>query len=60
MHFPAGTSTSTVVANTKGVAEMFAQAARLAATIYYIGYSGKQKVCEYKYSMYDATVTKVK
>jgi hypothetical protein len=60
LYFPAGTNTSSVAANVKGVAELFAQAGRLAATIYYTGYSGSQKVCEYKYDMYDATVTKTK
>jgi hypothetical protein len=60
MYFPAGTNTTSVQANVKGVAEFFAQVGRLAATIYYIGYSGNQKVCEYKYDMYDATVKKTK
>jgi hypothetical protein len=60
LYFPAGTNTRSVEANVKGVAERFAQAGRLAATIRYIGYSGSQKVCEYKYDMYDATVTKTK
>ena len=54
LRFPAGKSTSIVEANVKGAAELFAQTGRLASTIYYIGYSGSQKVCEYKYDMYDA------
>ena len=60
MHFKAGTSTSTVVANTKAVADTFAQIGRLAETIHYIGYSGAQRVCEYKYDMNNATVSQVK
>jgi hypothetical protein len=60
LSFPAGTKTSSVEANVKGVAEMFAQAGRLAATVLYVGYSGSQKVCEYKYDSYSATVTKTK
>jgi hypothetical protein len=58
MNFPAGTSRNTVIANTQGVADSIAQAAALAATIYYTGYSGNQKVCEFKYDMYSRTVTR--
>ena len=56
LHFPAGTNSWTVRINTKGVAETFAQAARLASTIYYIGYSGTQRVCEYQYDCYSGRV----
>lgn len=58
MNFPAGTSRNTVIANTQGVADLFAQVGALASTIYYTGYSGSQKVCEFKYDMYSRTVTK--
>lgn len=58
LHWPAGTNSSTVKANTKGIADVFAQAGRLAATIYYTGYSGNQKVCEYQYDPYSGTVEK--
>lgn len=60
MNFPAGTSRATVIANTQGVADKFAQAARLASTIYYTGYSGSQKVCEFKYNMWTGSVDRVK
>lgn len=60
LYFPAGTNTLSVEADVKGVAELFAQVDRLATTIYYVGFSGNQKVCEYKYDMYDATITKIK
>jgi len=56
LQFPTGTTTLDVSYNTRGVAETFAQAAPLAATIYYTGYSGNQKVCEFKYDMYARTV----
>jgi hypothetical protein len=58
MNFPAGTSRNTVIANTQGVADLFAQVGTLASTIYYTGYSGSQKVCEFKYDMYSRTVTR--
>lgn len=58
MNFPAGTSRNTVVANTQGVADLFAQVGAITSTIYYIGYSGSQKVCEFKYDMYSRTVTR--
>ncbi len=58
MNFPARTSRNTVIANTQGVADSIAQAAALVATIYYTGYSGNQKVCEFKYDMYSRTVTR--
>lgn len=60
LSFPAGTNTLSVEANVKGTADLFAQIGKLASTIYYVGYSGSQKVCEYKYDMYDSTVTKTK
>jgi len=60
LQFPAGTSRSTVEANVSGVADHFAQVGRLASTIYYRGYSGEQRVCEYKYDPFSATVKKVK
>jgi hypothetical protein len=60
MNFPAGTTRATVEANTSGVADHFAQVGRLASTIYYRGYSGEQRVCEYKYDPYSASVKKTK
>jgi len=57
LRFPAGTDTLTVRMNVKGVAESFAQAGRLASTIYYAGYSGSQSICEYKYDCYTGRVT---
>jgi hypothetical protein len=60
LNFPAGTSRATVEANVSGVADQFAQVGRLASTIYYRGYSGEQRVCEYKYDPYSASVKKVK
>jgi len=56
MNFPAGTSRSTVITNTQGVADLFAQIGNLASTIYYTGYSGSQRVCEFKYDMHFRTV----
>jgi len=56
LHFSAGTDSYTVRVNTKGIAETFAQVGRLASTIYYSGYSGAQKVCEYQYDCYSGTV----
>ena len=58
MKFPAGTSKNTVIANTEGTADLFAQVGALASTIHYTGYSGSQKVCEFKYDMYSRTVTR--
>jgi len=58
MNFPPGTSRYTVIANTQGVADLFAQVGALASTIYYTGYSGSQKVCEFKYDMFSRTVTR--
>lgn len=58
LNFPVGTSRYTVIANTQGVADMFAQVGALASTIYYTGYSGSQKVCEFQYDMYSTTVTR--
>jgi hypothetical protein len=60
LNFPAGTSRATVEANVSGVADQFAQVGRLASTIFYRGYSGEQRVCEYKYDPYSATVKKVR
>ena len=60
INFPAGTSSATVETNVSGVADHFAQIGRLASTIYYRGYSGEQRVCEYKYDPFSATVKKVK
>jgi cytoskeletal protein RodZ len=60
LNFPAGTSRASVEANVSGVADQFAQVGRLASTIYYRGYSGEQKACEYKYDPYSASVKKVK
>jgi hypothetical protein len=57
MRFPAGTERYAVEANTSGVADRFAKIG-LAANIYYTGYSGNLKVCEYKYDMYLRTVIK--
>ena len=58
MDFPAGTSRYAVIANTQGVADLFAQIGPLAATIYYTGYSGSQKVCEFKDDRYSRKVTR--
>jgi hypothetical protein len=58
MNFPAGTSKTTVIANTEGTADLFAQVGALASTIYYTGYSGSQKVCEFQYDMYSRRVTR--
>lgn len=60
LHFPAGTRRLSVEANTKGVADMLAQSVRFASTIYYYGYSGRQKICEYEYDPYTTMVTKKK
>jgi hypothetical protein len=56
MMFPAGTDRSTVQATTLGAANRLAQMGRLASTIVYDGWSGSQKICEYKYDMNTATV----
>jgi hypothetical protein len=56
MNFPAGTSKTTVIANTEGTADLFAQVGAIASTIYYTGYSGSQKVCEFQYDMYSRRV----
>lgn len=55
--FPAGTDRLTVEANVSGVADRFAQAG-LDSTIYYAGYSGRLKVCEYKYDRFTMMVKK--
>lgn len=60
LRFPAGTSRLAVEANVSGVADQFAQVGRLASAIYYRGYSGEQRICEYKYDPYSATVKKVR
>lgn len=57
MNFLAGTDRLTVEANTRGVADTFAQVG-LDSTIYYAGYSGRLKVCEYKYDRFTMTVKK--
>jgi len=57
MNFPAGTDRLTVEANTSGVGDRFAQVG-LDSTIYYAGYSGRLKVCEYKYDRFTMTVKK--
>ncbi len=59
LNFPPGTDTLSVEANVKGVAEIFAKATKFEATIYYVGYSGYQEVCKYKYDMQSASVTKI-
>ena len=56
MNFPAGTSKTTVIANTEGTADLFAQVGAIASTIYYTGYSGSQRVCEFQYDMYSRRV----
>jgi hypothetical protein len=58
MNFPAGTSKTNVIVNTEGVADLFAQAGALASTIFYTGYSGSQKVCEFQYDMNSRRVTR--
>jgi hypothetical protein len=57
MNFPAGTNRLTVEANTRGVADLFAQVG-LDSTIFYAGYSGRLKVCEYKFDKFTMTVKK--
>lgn len=57
LNFEGGTSRYEVIANTQGVADLFAQIG-LAATVYYRGFSGKQKICEFKYDMYSRMVTR--
>ncbi len=58
LHWPSGTKSATVEVNTRGIADIFAQIGPLAATIYYAGYSGNQKVCEYEYDPHSRTVKK--
>ncbi len=53
--FPAGTSSLSVLANTKGVAETFGQIG-LASTIYFAGYSGNLRVCEFQWDMHLRTI----
>ena len=55
-HFPPGTDPIDVRFTTKKGAEFFAQVGRLAATIYYTGYSGSQAVCEYQYDCYTGRI----
>lgn len=55
---PIGTSIPATCSSIENVANTFAQMGRMAATVYYIGYVGSQKVCEYKYYMWSGTVTK--
>lgn len=55
LHFPIGTSSETVFVNTKEVAESFGQIG-LASTIYFAGYSGRLKICEFKWDMHSRTL----
>lgn len=55
LNFPAGTSSLSVLANAKGVAETFGQIG-LASTIYFAGYSENLKVCEFQWDMYSRTI----
>ena len=57
--FPLGTNSSTVRENVNGVAELFGQIG-LASTIYFTGYVGNLKVCEYKYDPFSRSIIKKK
>jgi hypothetical protein len=59
LKFPLGTSPLTVLTNTRGVAESLSQV-RLAATIYYAGYAGDLKVCEFKFDPLKSSLDRVK
>ena len=58
IELPMGISIRVASATVEHVANTVAQVGRIAATIYYTGYVGNQKVCEYKYDMWSRTVTK--
>jgi len=60
IRFPIGTNKAEATRNVEGVADLFAQVGRLASTIYYTGYVGSQKVCEFKYDMYSGEVVRNK
>ena len=58
LHFISEMDNLSIMANTKGIAEMNGESG-IAATIYFAGYRGQLKVCEYKWDMHNRTVTKV-
>lgn len=60
IQFPPGTNKLEATRNVEGVADMFAQVGRLASTIYYTGYVGSQKICEFKYDMFSGEVVRKK
>ncbi len=60
IRFPIGTNKYQAISETEKVADLFAQMGRLASTIYYTGYVGSQRVCEFKYNMFSGEVSKTK
>lgn len=58
IRLPIGTSMPTGISSIENVANTFAQVGRMASTVYYTGYIGSQKICEYKYDMWSGTVSK--
>lgn len=58
IQLPMGTDIPTAISAVEKVANTFAQVGRMAATIYYTGFVGSQKVCKFKYDMYSGTVTR--
>lgn len=57
IRFPAGTNKQDATTAVEGVSDMFAQVGAMASTIYYTGYVGSQRVCEF---IYDMTSRRVK
>lgn len=59
LHYVSGVTNLGVIANTKGIAEMSGEVG-IATTVYFAGWRGNLKVCEYKWDVYSRTVTRVK
>ena len=57
--FPSGTSSSAVRENVNSLAELFGQVG-LASVVYFTGYAGSLKVCDYKYDPYSRSIIKKK
>jgi hypothetical protein len=55
--FPMGTDKVSAIKNVEGVADLFGQIP-MKATVFYTGYIGTLKVCEFKYDMYSRTITR--
>lgn len=59
LRYVSGMTNLGIIANTKGIAEMSGEVG-IASTVYFTGWRGNLKVCEYKWDIYSRTVTPVK